>query len=56
MSYLINCFFYRNEVGTASVEYALLIGLALLAIILGTVGLSDNIQTAFQIVTDAFSN
>jgi Flp pilus assembly pilin Flp len=56
MLYFINRFFSRNQVGAAGVEYALLIGLASLAIILGTVGLSGNIQAAFQTVTDAFAN
>ena len=52
----INRLISKNETGAAGVEYALLIGLASLAIILGTVGLSGNIQAAFQTVTDAFAN
>jgi Flp pilus assembly pilin Flp len=56
MLYFIHRALCRNQVGAAGVEYALLIGLASLAIILGTVGLSGNIQAAFQTVTDAFAN
>ena len=56
MLYFINRFFSRNQIGAAGVEYALLIGLASLAIIAGTIGLSTDIQAAFQTVTTAMGN
>jgi Flp pilus assembly pilin Flp len=55
MLYLINRFFCKNEVGAAGVEYALLIGIAALAIIAGTIGLSGFIEANFQTVTDAMT-
>jgi len=53
MMYLINRFFCKNEIGAAGVEYALLIGIAALAILAGTVGLAGFIQADFQAVTTA---
>jgi Flp pilus assembly pilin Flp len=56
MLYFIHRFLSRNQVGASGVEYALLIGLATLAIILGTVGLTGNVQAMYQAVTDGFAN
>ena len=56
MFYGIHRFFCKNEVGATGVEYALLIGLASLAIIAGTIGLSGHIQAAFQTIIDAMAN
>ena len=54
--HLIRSFSYyvcKNDKGAAGVEYALLITLAALAIIGGTVGMAGKIQAAFQSVNNA---
>ena len=56
MLYFIHRLLSRNQVGASGVEYALLIGLATLAIVGGTIGLTGNIQAMYQAVTDGFAN
>ena len=53
--HLIRSFSYyvcKNDKGAAGVEYALVITLATLAIVAGTVGMAPKIQAAFQSVND----
>ena len=54
--HFINRLLRKNQSGASVVEYTLLIGLAALAIIAGTIGLSGNIEAAFQTLMDAFAN
>jgi Flp pilus assembly pilin Flp len=53
MLHVIHRLFYKHDVGAAGVEYAIVIGLATLAILTGTVGLSGIVQANYQTVTDA---
>ena len=49
----IKRFFYKNQTGASGVEYALVVGLATLAIVAGTVGLSGVIESNYDTVTQA---
>ena len=52
----INYFFIGKEKGATAVEYALIVGLIALAIIVALTALGGGIRTAFQTITTKVSN
>ena len=52
----ITYFFISKEKGATAVEYALIVGLIALAIIVALTALGGGISTAFQTITGKISN
>jgi Flp pilus assembly pilin Flp len=53
MLHVLHRLFDKPDVGAAGVEYAIVIGLATLAIVAGTIGLSTVVESHYQTVTVA---